>query len=209
MSSIKVWDFWANKYERLWVQKYSLAPTRRDIIKETKNILNKDTTYNILDMGCGTGQLISDMKVEFKDYNISYTGIDISGEMIKLAKNKDSETIYIVSSIDDFPVKAEKFDIIICTHSFPYYPDKIASLQKFYTMLKSSGTLLLAQASANTVYDHIAMFFVKFTTGSANYPSIKDIQEITKGILVLSKVHKIKEKWYMPTICLFLLNKEV
>lgn len=208
MSSIKVWDFWANKYERLWVQKYSLAPTRRDIIKETKNILNKDTTYNILDMGCGTGQLISDMKVEFKDYNIQYTGIDISGEMIKLAKNKDSETIYIVSSIDDFPVKKEKFDIIICTHSFPYYPDKIASLQKFYTMLKSSGTLLLAQASANTVYDHIAMFFVKFTTGSANYPSIKDIQEITKGILVLSKVHKIKEKWYMPTICLFLLNKE-
>lgn len=207
MSNIKVWDFWADKYERLWVQKYSLTPTRRAIIKEIKSILNIDKSYNILDMGCGIGQLITDMKSEFKDYNIKYTGVDLSGEMIKLAKSKDSETTYIVSSIDDFFAE-EKFDIIICTHSFPYYQDKIASLKKFHTMLKSSGTLLLAQASANTVYDHIAMFFVKFTTGSAIYPSIKDIRKITKDILILLKIHKIKEKWYMPTICLFLLNKE-
>jgi methyltransferase type 12 len=44
-----IWDFWANYYNKLWVQKYSLKPSRDkviDIIKKTK-IKNGD----LLDMG--------------------------------------------------------------------------------------------------------------------------------------------------------------
>jgi ubiquinone/menaquinone biosynthesis C-methylase UbiE len=208
MSSIKVWDFWADKYEKLWVQKYSLSPTRKGIIKEIKNIIKPGQAYNILDMGCGTGQLIRDMGQEFKGYDIKYTGVDISSKMLELAKDRDSRSAYYNASIDDFSVKDAAFDIIVCSHSFPYYPHKEKAINKLYSLLKESGQLLLAQASANSVYDNIAMFFVKFTTGSAKYLSVKSIEAITQSKFDLLKIHKIKEKYYMPTICLFVLKKE-
>ena len=208
MSSMKVWDFWADKYEKLWVQKYSLSPTRKGIIKEIKNIVKPGIAYSILDMGCGTGQLIRDMSQEFKDYDMKYTGVDISSKMLELAKARDSKSTYYNASVDDFSVKDNYFDIIVCSHSFPYYPHKQSAINKFYTLLKENGHLFLAQASANSVYDNIAMFFVKFTTGNAKYLSIKNIEALTQNRFDLQKVHKIKEKYYMPTICLFVLKKE-
>jgi ubiquinone/menaquinone biosynthesis C-methylase UbiE len=208
MSNMKVWDFWADKYERLWVQKYSLSPTRREIVREIKNIIQPDVPYNILDMGCGTGQLLRDMQKEFKDYKIKYTGVDISSKMLELAREKDNSSTYHNCSVDDFTGAGNHFDIIVCTHSFPYYPDKERVINKFDALLKANGHLLLAQASANSVYDNIAMFFVKFTTGSAKYLSVKEVQAISQNKFRLLKIHKIKEKSYMPTICLFVLKKE-
>lgn len=208
MDDVKIWDFWANKYEKLWVQKYSLSPTRRDIIKEIKKILEPNKTYNILDMGCGTGQLIVDMQQEFKDYNIKYTGVDISSKMIEIAKSNGAQATYYNCSVEEFSTSDKYFDIIISSHSFPYYPNKDGVIMKFHSILKDTGSLFLAQASANSTYDNISMFFVKFTTGSAKYLSIEKIQTIIKDRFVMLNIHKIKEKGYMPTICLFVLTKE-
>lgn len=208
MSGKRVWDFWAGKYERLWVQKYSLSPTRRDIIKEIKMIIKPGRAYNILDMGCGTGQLIREMQKEFKGLDINYTGVDISSSMIKLAQNSDSNSTYFNCSIDDFSIKDNYYDIIVCSHSFPYYPDRTAAIEKFHNLLSEDGCLFLAQASANSIYDNIAMFFVKFTTGSAKYLSVKKIKALVENKFHLLKVHWIKEKYYMPSICLFVLKKD-
>ena len=82
MSGTKIWDFWADKYERLWVQKYSLSPARRDIIAEIKKLIVQSGSYNILDMGCGIGQLIREMQEDLKGFDIKYTGVDISPKMI-------------------------------------------------------------------------------------------------------------------------------
>ncbi len=77
-----IWDFWAKYYNRLWVQKYSLTPTRVCV----KNIIRNFGTGegNFLDMGCGTGQLIKEISEEFSFSNI--VGIDLSKEMINRAK---------------------------------------------------------------------------------------------------------------------------
>lgn len=208
MSSIKVWDYWAGKYESLWVQKYSLSPTRRDIIKEIKKLIGPGTSCSILDMGCGTGQLIRDMQNEFKGFDIKYTGVDFSPEMINIAKSTTEGCDFFNCSVDDFSAPEGSFDIIVCSHSFPYYPNKGAAIDKLHSLLKVDGCLLLAQASANSLYDNIAMFFVKFTTGSAKYLSVKNIKTLVQNKFKLVRVHWIKEKFYMPSICLFLLKKE-
>jgi 2-polyprenyl-3-methyl-5-hydroxy-6-metoxy-1,4-benzoquinol methylase len=208
MKSIKIWDFWADKYERLWVQKYSLSPTRREIIKELKDIIKEDRAYRILDMGCGTGQLIRDMKKEFSGFNIKFTGVDISSKMIEVAKEKNKEADYLNYSIEEFKEQASSFDIIVCTHSFPYYSNKEEAINKFHYLLKEEGYLFLAQASANSLYDNIIMFFVKFTTSSAKYLSIKNIRNLTREKFHMLKINNIKEKCFMPTITLFILKKD-
>ena len=67
-----IWNFWANKYDRLWVQKYSLKPTRDCITQTLIDINNKN--IKVLDLGCGPGQLISELTQKFT--NIEITGID-------------------------------------------------------------------------------------------------------------------------------------
>ncbi|WP_069999056.1 class I SAM-dependent DNA methyltransferase [Cellulosilyticum sp. I15G10I2] len=208
MGSIKIWDFWASKYEGLWVQKYSLSPTRREIIKEIRKIIKPSVGYHILDMGCGTGQLIREMQEVFKDVPICYTGVDISPKMIEAARSRDKCGTYINCSVQDFSDAKEAYDIVVCSHSFPYYPSKEKVFHKFRGLLKEEGTLLLAQASVNTVYDMIAMFFVKFTTSSAEYLSLKKIQALAKGSFKLMHIQRIKEKWFMPSICLFVFKKD-
>ena len=204
-----IWDFWADKYENLWVQKYSLAPTRKAIIQFLLPILKKDEKYKILDMGCGTGQLLRELQSIFYDFNIEYIGVDASSNMINIAKSKDVKTTYYTCTIEDFKFSIEEFDIILCSHSFPYYVEKNKALNKFHGLLKKNGFLFLAQASANSFYDAFAMFFVKFTTSKATYPSVNNILALTKGKFTKINIVKIKERFYMPTIALFMLKKEV
>lgn len=208
MLNSSVWDFWADKYDRLWVQKYSLGPSRRDIIKALSPMLDAGRKYRILDMGCGTGQLLRKLQRHFKAYDIQYTGVDISTKMIDKCREQDFTTSYFVSNIDDFEAGEETFDFIICSHSFPYYQDKSKAVEKFYNLLKKDGVLFLVQASANSIYDKIAMFFVKFTTGKAEYLSIKEISSLVRSRFTAIDTIIIKEKHYMPTICLFLLKKD-
>lgn len=209
MLNKSIWDYWADKYDNLWVQKYSLGPTRTAIIKALIPILNKTLKYKILDMGCGTGQLIREMRAAFREYNIEYVGVDISPKMIEICRLKDSKTVYYASSIDDFQYQREQFDIIICSHSFPYYPNKPSAINSFYNLLNKDGLLILAQASSNSIYDNFIMFFVKFTTSRARYLSIKDIMNLVVNKFKLIFTIEIKEKFYMPTICLFSLRKGI
>ena len=133
--------------------------------------------------------------------------MDISPKMIEAAKEKDKESEYLNSSIEEFNDEPSSFDIILCTHSFPYYSNKEEALNKFHYLLKVEGHLFLAQASANSLYDHFIMFFVKFTTSSAKYLSINAMRKLTKDRLQMLKINNIKEKTFMPTIALFLLKK--
>ena len=208
MLNCSVWDFWADKYEGLWVQKYSLGPSRREIIKELAPMLHAGRKYKVLDMGCGTGQLIRELQRSFKGFDIEYTGVDISSKMIDRCKEQDKEASYLVSNIDDFEAVPGEFDFIICSHSFPYYPDKSNAVERFHRLLKKDGVLFLVQASANSLYDHIAMFFVKFTTSKAEYLSIKGIRSLFQRNFKEKNITLIKEKAYMPTICMFLFKKE-
>lgn len=203
----KVWDFWAKKYESLWVQKYSLGPTRRKIISYMGQKLQEDKEYNILDIGCGTGQLLNDIKKEFKDRKMKLIGIDFSTQMIKEAKKKNNSIDYKVMDVSRLKELGEKFDIILCTHSLPYYENQERALLSMREMITDDGFLLLAQASQNNYYDIIAMFFVKFTTGKAKYPTVKAINKMIIGYFQCENITKIKEKFYMPSIYFFALRK--
>ena len=206
MAKEQVWDFWARDYEKLWVQKYSLQPTRREVINQLKDILKEDRSYKILDIGCGIGQLLLDIQGYFDRCQLELTGIDFSQGMINKAKANSKNIRYLQMDVSEIRSLTETFDIIICTHSFPYYQDQRKVVEIFYHLLRPQGHLLLAQASQNTVYDKLILAFVKLTTGKAHYPSIKAMKEIASGYFHCQTTFKIKEKYFMPSIYLFVFR---
>ncbi len=94
MNKQVIWDFWAKHYENLWVQKYSLRPTRREVLSNLKEKLKADNNNKILDVGCGTGQLLRELRSRFKQFKLELLGIDFSKEMIHQAIEKDNTISY-------------------------------------------------------------------------------------------------------------------
>ena len=206
MSKHKVWDFWSKYYEGLWVQKVSLEPTRREVLRFLKATLKREKKYSILDVGCGTGQLLRELHEAFFEYDLELSGIDFSGEMIERAKRLNGQIVFQQLDVMEIKTLNPQYDLIICTHSFPYYEDQAFVIKNLRGLLKSGGHLLLAQASQNNAYDALTMFFVKFTTGKAKYPSVIEVLAMTKKLFQCENVIKIKERFYMPSIYFFILK---
>lgn len=115
-----IWDYWAGRYDRLWVQKYSLKPTREYIIKALSKYKNTEG-LRVLDLGCGPGELIRDLTREFK--NLDVTGLDFSERMIEISKERNPSAKHLLMDASDLNVLDEEYDIIISTHSIPYYKE--------------------------------------------------------------------------------------
>tara|TARA_Y100001954_G_C15775153_1_gene586574 strand:+ start:111 stop:722 length:612 start_codon:yes stop_codon:yes gene_type:complete len=64
---------------------------------------------SLLDVGCGLGNYYEFLRE--KKYNLNYTGIDLSEEMISKARNKYNELVLIQKNILDMD-KEIKFDVV-------------------------------------------------------------------------------------------------
>ena len=96
----------------------------------------------ILDIGCGTG-----ISMEILEEKHNTTGIDISKNMIKLAKAKNLNTI--MASFNNLPFKESSFDNIISISALQWIRGKnsiyekekfISVIQEFRRILKTKGT---------------------------------------------------------------------
>ncbi|MDY0235583.1 MAG: methyltransferase [Gudongella sp.] len=199
----KIWNFWAKKYDRLWVQKLSLKPTRDKITNLIQKQLDSKE-LNMIDIGCGPGELISQIKN--KSSSIFITGVDFSEEMIKISKIHNPEAEHFILDVNDLDSIDKSYDILTCTHSLPYYKDIREILNKFYNKLNPEGRIYLAFASGDSFYDKLVLSFVKLTTGPAYYPSDRVFREQLPDCLEVEAREVIKKRWFMPTIAIYTLK---
>jgi len=200
MSSQKVWNFWAPRYKDLWVQKVSLEPTRKKVLTHIKRSFAGKVIGSYIDIGCGIGELIE--LIESTCVTEHSYGLDYSSGMIDIASKRALKTKWHCEDIHAFET-TQKMDLVICTHSFPYYKDQKFVLRKLSKMLNPGGRLLIAFASKNSFYDALCMAVVKITTGKAIYPSVTEFITIASEDFKPLTTTRIKEKWYMPSIYLF------
>lgn len=96
----------------------------------------------ILDIGCGTGELI--LQIFNKDTSYQLTGLDLSSEMLKTAKNKlGINADFVSGDAENLPFEDKTFDIIICNDSFHHYPHPQIALIEMNRVLKDGGTLII------------------------------------------------------------------
>lgn len=198
-----IWNFWADKYDKLWVQKYSLKPTRNYILNVMKEFKHKD--IKVLDLGCGPGQLIYELSEKYK--NLKITGVDFSHKMLLISKSINPQATHINLDAHELYKLKDSFDIIICTHSLPYYKEPENVMKELKRLLNDNGRIFMGFASGNNFYDKFVLFFVKLTTGPANYPSDENFRKIVSSYFKVENLKIIKEKSFMPRIAVYTLKK--
>jgi len=200
MSHQSIWNFWAPRYKKLWVQKVSLKPTRMKVMACIEKAFPKKTIGAYIDIGCGVGELIAEIESEcITERSI---GLDYAEAMIEIASRRPLKTQWYCEDIHQFETETA-VDLVVCTHSFPYYKDQKYVLTKMRKMLKDDGKLLIAFASKNGFYDTLCLAIVKMTTGKATYPSVTQFIKLASDDFKHIATTRIKEKWYMPSIYLF------
>ncbi|MHB1454787.1 MAG: class I SAM-dependent DNA methyltransferase [Saccharofermentanales bacterium] len=207
-SNDSVWNRIAHRYDRLWVQKVSLAATRTAVIRYLEN-LEGGGCRQILDLGCGTGQLLEEIAGRYPDCHL--TGLDKSCEMIRVAQSRDTGAGLLCLDISmELLVPAitdGSIDVILCCHSFPYYSDKPGVLRKLHDALKKDGVMIFVQASINCRYDRMVMSLIERTAEKADYLSKVEFRNLVSGDFVITEEFDIKEKIFMPSICGFVMRK--
>ena len=103
----------------------------------------KDTAYaDLLDVGCGTGFLLDLLA---KQQAAHYAGLDLSPEMIRIARQKDIPGAELTEgSADRLPFPDESFDIVTCSQSFHHYPYPEKAMAEAFRVLRKGGLYILS-----------------------------------------------------------------
>jgi ubiquinone/menaquinone biosynthesis C-methylase UbiE len=134
-----------NVQERLKKHYNSLAKNRckyhrknrfyhKEVLRRYKFLVQKNSS--ILELGCGTGDLIGNL---LPSYGV---GVDISNEMINIAKRKYSKINFVCQDIGEFFIQ-KKFDYIIISGTLNSVRDIQGLLQKVSGMAKYDTRIII------------------------------------------------------------------
>lgn len=109
---------------------------RKEIVDR---IASKSTKGNLLEIGCGTGYLLKEIS---KKTDLELTGIDLSVEMLSIAKKKLSVDVELIhSDIIDYESQ-KKYDSIILSYVFTLDLVNAGSqIEKIKSLLKPNGNI--------------------------------------------------------------------
>ena len=111
----KVYRDWAKKYD--YDNDHVLGTVSQP---KSVNLLStrlKDKTAKIIDVGCGTG-LVGE-KLKAKDF-IYFDGLDISKDMLSIAKSRGYRNLFLGSLNKQLPVLDDAYDAAMCIGVFTH-----------------------------------------------------------------------------------------
>lgn len=133
------------------------------------NVLKLTKTFNsILDLGCGTGNFLKKLEKRFN----RTVGIDISKDMIEIAKQNCPTTKFLVASVTDFNLE-EEFDLITCNFDMINHLNSIFDWETCFNLvfkhLKSDGVFLF---DINTMFKYGELDTAEYITETDKYKII-------------------------------------
>lgn len=128
-----------------------LKDKTKEEITFIQNLLSKKG--KILDIACGTGR----HTIELKKAGYNVIGIDISEEMIQIAKNKAKNLKYnikfVQANIQNLPLITQTIDMVICLFSsFCHLLTQVEqqkATNEIYRVLKKQGIVIIDVANWN------------------------------------------------------------
>ena len=98
----------------------------------------------ILDVGCGTGRLLSTLAME--NESATLVGVDISAGMLAAARLNPGcgRVAFCHAAAEHLPFADASFDLVIATVSFRHWRDKAAGVREVARVLAPGAALLIA-----------------------------------------------------------------
>ena len=138
--TFKTW----NKLATLYQDKFMNLDLYNDTYDKFLKLVKKQQGLNILEIGCGPGNICKYLLTKNSELKIS--GIDMSSNMIELAQRNNPSAQFLEMDIREISSLKNEYNGIICGFCMPYLSqsDCINLIANCKNLLKNSGTLYLS-----------------------------------------------------------------
>jgi len=161
-------------------------------VQEILKFLAKIKGKTILDAGCGKGRF---SKILANKGGV-VTGVDLSNELLKVAKNKIKNANFIIGNILDLEFLDNSFDYIICVEALEHVPDTDKAIKEMVRVLKKDGKIIIIDKNKLSLHNRLFLpnMFVK-----------KYMEFFNKWMY--PRNFPFTEKWFFPTEAERILKK--
>ncbi len=147
---------------------------RKKVISKLKDFNPKGT---LVDIGCGSGNLLIQIAESFPDLNL--IGIDIASEILEFAKKRALDRSlgkrieFKIGNVEKLPFSNESIDFIISTFSLHHWVNPVKGFNEIHRVLKRDGTLLIFDFRRDS-----RRFFYSFLTFITKVVAPKALKEV-------------------------------
>jgi SAM-dependent methyltransferase len=131
-------DVWSTFYDQPLVQRLTYRPVHDAVLAA----LRSDPPRRVLDLGCGTGLLTARLQRALPGAQL--VGTDLSAGMLARAARRHPPVRAVQATAVALPFRDARFDAIVSTEAFHWFPDQAAALGECFRLLAPGGRLLLA-----------------------------------------------------------------
>jgi SAM-dependent methyltransferase len=130
----------AKYYDQIYLKRNDYK-TESEVVQNIIRRFERKPSKTLLDVGCGTGE-----HLKYLSQHFLCTGLDISKEMINIARAKIPNAKFDIANMIDFKLQ-DKFDVITCLFSSIGYvhnfKNLVRTLRNFYDHLADDGLALV------------------------------------------------------------------
>lgn len=165
-------------------------------IHETLKRVHVAPEDQILDVGCGTGALLKSLTL--KSPLTKLTGVDLSGEMLKVARQRLGSGIDLEQACsENLPFDDAMFDLVVSTSALHYFRKPMAALKERFRVLKPSGKIIITDWCNDFLSIQICdMILRTFNSGHyRTYSSMESRKIMTEAGFMGVEVERYRITW--------------
>jgi ubiquinone/menaquinone biosynthesis C-methylase UbiE len=136
---------WADTYDRSVLQRILFGPLQEMVLEQAT--LDAPAPRSVLDIGCGTGQLLRRASRHFPEATL--TGVDAAEDMVRVAQAAvpaGAPVSFVEAFAEHLPFDDGAFDLVTTTMSFHHWADQPAALREVRRVMAPGAAFLLADA---------------------------------------------------------------
>lgn len=159
-------------------------------IEELLKLINKNSS--ILDIGCGAGN----NSVYLSSLGYKVTGVDLSENMLSIAKNKNSNATFLKKDISNLDFKDQSFDHVVAAYSLCYLPksEVLNCLKNLHRIIKNKGFIFIKLQEGASKEISIPEPFDNTLTLDLNVISYNEIEILLKkSLFSINEVYSDKK----------------
>ena len=161
-------DYYENTYygveKKVDWEWYDVKGQYKKLIKT----LGKPVSGKVLDVSCGSGELLSFINDSF---DVESFGFDLSETAIRKAKTKFDSPHFFAGNGEEMPVKDDSFDFIFCLGSLEHFIRINGGVSEISRVLKQEGLVLL------TLPNEFWLNYVLLALSKGVQPTQNQVQE--------------------------------
>ena len=125
-------------------ERWLVGPLFRPWAELTLDEVQLSAGDRVLDIACGTG-IVARLAKERLNNSGRVVGVDLSADMLAVAKTVAPEIDWRVGNAGSLPLKeGEQFDVVVCHQGLQFFPDKAQALVQMRHALADDGRLAVA-----------------------------------------------------------------